>query len=345
MPTSPPSLNLAIQGGGAHGAFAWGILDALLEDGKVDIAAITATSAGAMNAVVAAHGMMEGGTDGARQKLSEFWKRVADSRAPFSPVSLNTMKKLWDPWKLMTGPMFQWFDALTHAVSPYEFNPWDFNPLRDALKATVDFDKVCVESPFRLFISATNVRSGKVRVFKTPEITADVILAAACLPYLFKAVEIGGEAYWDGGYVANPALWPLFYEDLPNDILICHINPERREKVPRTSAEIMDRLNEISFNASLMAELRAIAFVQKLLEKDQLKDDMRERYKDINVHAIRADQDLGGMGVESKFNTDWAYLTKLRDLGRAAARRWQANHLGAVGKRSSIDLQGEYLSL
>jgi len=189
------------------------------------------------------------------------------------------------------------------------------------------------------------VRSGKVRVFKTPEITADVILAAACLPYLFKAVEIGGEAYWDGGYVANPALWPLFYEDLPNDILICHINPERREKVPRTSAEIMDRLNEISFNASLMAELRAIAFVQKLLEKDQLKDDMRERYKDINVHAIRADQDLGGMGVESKFNTDWAYLTKLRDLGRAAARRWQANHLGAVGKRSSIDLQGEYLSL
>jgi NTE family protein len=340
---SPRPLNIAIQGGGSHGAFAWGILDTLLADGGFEIASITATSAGAMNAVVAAYGLMTGGPEGARTTLEGFWRRISESRAPFFPVSMNTIRSLWDPFNLMGERVHRWFDALTTVASPYEFNPWNFNPLRDALTETVDFEALRKGCPIRLFLSTTDVRTGKVRVFRTEEITADVVLAAACLPYLFQAVEIDGAAYWDGGYVANPALFPIFYEDLPNDILICHINPMIRDGVPKTSAEIMDRLNEISFNASLIAELRAIAFVQKLVKKDQLKDELRSRYRAINVHSIRADGPLGGMGVATKLRTDWPFLTDLKARGQASARAWLAACSECVGVRSSVDLAAEYL--
>lgn len=340
---APRPINLAIQGGGSHGAFAWGILDALLQDGRFAPAAITATSAGAMNAVVAAYGLMKGGPEGARTLLEQFWRRISDSRGPFSPVSMNAMRSFWDPFNLMGDGVFQWFNAMTHVASPYEFNPWNFNPLRDALKATVDFDDLRKGCPIRLFLSTTDVRSGRVRVFRTEEITADVVLAAACLPYLFQAVETAGGAYWDGGYVANPALFPIFYEDLPNDILICHINPMHREAVPRTSVDIMDRLNEISINASLVAELRAIAFVQNLVKQDQLRDDVRERYRDINVHSIKADGPLGDLGVATKFRTDWPFLTDLKARGEESARAWLAACAECVGVRSSVDLSAEYL--
>jgi NTE family protein len=349
MPKKPAAangraLNIAIQGGGSHGAFAWGILDTLLEDGRFDIASVTATSAGAMNAVVLAYGMMKGGREGARALLETYWKRISDSRGPFSPVSMNAMKKFWDPFNLLGERMFQWFDVMTHVASPYEFNPWNFNPLRDALKATVDFDELRKDCPFRLFLSTTDVRTGKVRVFRTEEVTADVVLAAACLPYLFQAVETQGGAYWDGGYVANPALWPTFTEELPDDILICHMNPLNRAAVPKTSAEIMDRLNEISFNASLMAELRAIAFVQRLVQQDQLKDEVRDRYRDIRIHAIKADQALGDLGVSTKFKTDWPFLTELKAKGQADARAWLTAHGDQVGVSSSVDIAAEYLA-
>jgi NTE family protein len=336
-------LNLAIQGGGAHGAYAWGILDRLLEDGRFSIASITATSAGAMNAVVLAAALSKGSPDAGRAALEGFWKRISEARGPFSPASMNSVRRLFDPFGAFREAGFQWFNALTSVASPYQFNPFNFNPLRDVLKESVDFDDLRRESTIRLFLSATDVRTGKVRVFRTEEVTADATLACACLPYLFQAVETAGGAYWDGGYVANPALWPLFYEDLPDDILICHINPLNRDAIPKTSAEIMDRLNEITFNASLLAELRAIAFVQKLVKEDQLKEELRERYRDIHVHAIRADDALGHLGVASKFRTDWDYLTGLRDLGRAAFDDWATRCSDKVGSVSSVDIQAEYL--
>ncbi|GBF58858.1 hypothetical protein PbB2_02547 [Candidatus Phycosocius bacilliformis] len=339
-----PALNIALQGGGAHGAFAWGILDGLLEEGRFEIAAITATSAGAMNAVVCAHGLRTQGPEGARAALSQFWNRISTARGPFSPVSLNAIRKALDPFGLFKAASFQWFDALTSVASPYEFNPWNFNPLRDILQDVVDFEGLRASPPFKMFIAATNVKSGRAKVFKTNEITAEVALASACLPYLFQAVEVAGEAYWDGGYMANPALWPLFYEaDLPDDVLLCALNPQSLDNVPRTSAAIMDRLNEITFNASLIAELRAIAFVQRLLADEAMGDMLKDRYRAVKVHAIKADEALKGLGAASKFNTDWDFLTGLRDQGRLAWQTWSAQHGQSVGRHGTVDLARDFL--
>ena len=339
-----PALNIALQGGGSHGAFAWGILDGLLEEDRFDIAAITATSAGAMNAVVCADGLRTGGNAGAREALARFWQKISTTRGPFSPVSLNAIRKAFDPFGLFKAASFQWFDALTSVASPYEFNPWNFNPLRDSLQDVVDFEGLTKDPPFKLFIAATNVKSGRAKVFRTHEVSADVTLASACLPYLFQAVEVNGEAYWDGGYMANPALWPLFYEPgLPDDLLLCALNPQTLDTVPKTSAAIMDRLNEITFNASLIAELRAIAFVQRLLEDAEMGDKLKDRYRDVKVHAIKADDALKGLGAASKFNTDWDFLTGLRDQGRAAWQAWSSQCAAAVGHHSTVDLAKDFL--
>jgi NTE family protein len=339
-----PALNIALQGGGSHGAFAWGILDGLLEEDRFDIAAITSTSAGAMNAVVCADGLRTGGNAGAREALARFWQKISTTRGPFSPVSLNAIRKAFDPFGLFKAASFQWFDALTSVASPYEFNPWNFNPLRDSLQDVVDFEGLTKDPPFKLFIAATNVKSGRAKVFRTHEVSADVTLASACLPYLFQAVEVDGEAYWDGGYMANPALWPLFYEaGLPDDVLLCALNPQTLDTVPKTSAAIMDRLNEITFNASLIAELRAIAFVQRLLEDEEMGDKLKDRYRDVKVHAIKADDALKGLGAASKFNTDWDFLTGLRDQGRAAWKEWSSQCGTAVGHHSTVDLAKDFL--
>jgi NTE family protein len=336
-------INLALQGGGSHGAFTWGVLDALLEAGDLDIAAVTATSAGSMNALVCAEGMRAGGRDGARQALDAFWHAIANARHPFFPASMGAMRKALDPYGVFKAQAFQMFDILTSLASPYQFNPWNFNPLRDALNKAIDFDALRAAPPFEIYLSATNVHNGKARVFPVAELTLDIAMASACLPYLFQAVKIGEEAFWDGGYVANPALFPLFDGDLPRDILLVCINPGAREATPTTSAEIMDRLNEITFSASLTAELRAVAFVQKLLDEDMIRSDMRDRYRRILVHAIRADAALGGLGVETKFDTDWDFLTGLKEKGRIEYHRWAQDHLAAVGERGSVDIRAEYL--
>ena len=339
-----PALNVALQGGGSHGAFAWGILDGLLEEGRFDIAAITATSAGAMNGVICAEGWRTGGREGARTALEAFWLKISHARGPFSPVSMNAIAKALDPFGVFRAARFQWFDALTSVASPYEFNPWNFNPLRDTLLECVDFDALVQEAPFQLFVAATNVKSGRAKVFKTGELCVDAILASACLPYLFQAVEVKGESYWDGGYMANPALWPLFYEDsLPSDVLLCALNPQTLESVPNTSAAIMDRLNEITFNASLIAELRAVAFVQKLLKDDVVADQLKDRYRAVKVHAIRADEALSGLGAASKFNTDWEFLLDLKNKGRAAWQAWSSENGDAVGHHSTVDLATDFL--
>lgn len=341
--TSPKRISLALQGGGSHGAFQWGVLDRLLEDERLEIGAITAASAGAFNAVAYASGLIHGGRSGAKQELEGFWRAVnqAGGRNVFGDSELWSAA-LTPSW-LKETPLYQWWETAALTVSPYD-NPFSHNPLTAILRARVDFEALRARSPVKLKVSATSVRTGEARVFAEHELTAEVILASACLPQLFQAVTIDGEDYWDGGYVANPALWPLFYEDAPEDLLIVHINPLARSQTPRRTSEIMDRLNEISFNASLTAELRAIAFVNRLLDEGQLTPEARGRYRRILAHAIKADDWLDDLSLASKFDTEWTFLQDLRARGRRAADRWLHTCFDVVGVRSSVDIKAAFLS-
>jgi len=336
-------VNLALQGGGAHGAFAWGILDALLEDGRLNIEGLTACSAGTMNALAFAQGMHEGGRDGARQKLQDFWWEISKAGAIFSPVHGNPMERYFGGTGENPFAYFM-FDTMTRMFSPYQFNPLDFNPLKDVLEKTIDFEKIRACDKLKLFISATNVRSGKVKIFQTKEVTVDVALASSCLPFLFKAVEIDGEYYWDGGYTGNPALYPLFYQTQSSDIILIHLNPLYREEIPTTAPAIMNRLNEVTFNDSLLKELRAIAFVKKLIEHDMIKDEYKHMYKDLLVHSIRAEDMMKEFSITSKFDTNWDFLLKLRDTGREGMKIWLDDHFDNIGNRSSVDLHEEFLN-
>jgi NTE family protein len=343
------TINLAIQGGGAHGAYAWGVIDGLLEDGRIKIEGISATSAGSMNAVVTAYGNMTGGRGGARAALYNFWKKISAAGAIYSPLKQTPWEFLqsrWSKnWNMDQSMTYQIFDMMTRTVSPYQFNPFNFNPLRQVLEAAVDFDALERCQSTKLFLSATNVRTGKVRVFRTEEITTDVVMASACLPMLFQAVKIDEDHYWDGGYMGNPALFPLFYHTRSRDLMVVHINPLERKELPKSSADIMNRLNEITFNSSLLKEMRAIAFVTKLIEEEWLKEEYKGKLKHLIMHAIRADGVLCDLSVASKFNTDWQFLLYLRDLGREEAAKWLRQNFSSIGKRSTIDLRSEFLDL
>jgi NTE family protein len=284
--------------------------------------------------------MLRGGREGAKAELEGFWRAInqAGGRNVFGD------HELWNaftPW-LKETPAYQWWEAAALSVSPYE-NPWSHNPLKSVLESRVDFAALRAGSPVKLKVSATSVRTGDARVFDELELTPDVVLASACLPQLFQAVRIEGEDYWDGGYVANPALWPLFFEGAPEDLLVVHINPLIREQAPRRSAEIMDRLNEISFNASLSAELRSIAFVNRLLEDDLLRPEARAGFRHIHIHAIRADAWLSDLSLASKFDTEWGFLQDLRARGRKAADGWLQRCFPVVGERSSVDVHDDFL--
>ena len=336
---APKPVNLALQGGGAHGAFAWGVLDRLLEEDGVAIEGISATSAGAMNAAVLAHGMTAGGRAGAREALRLFWRRISDA-ARLSPLQASPWDRFTHNHGLENSPAFLWMDLLTRIASPYQFNQWNYNPLRDVLTSVVDFDRLRRESAVKLFLSATNVRSCKVRIFECNEVTADAVLASACLPFMFQAVEIGGEHYWDGGYMGNPAIFPLIYNCVSEDVVVVHINPINRPDVPTTATEIMNRINEISFNSSLMREMRAIAFVSKLMDDGKLVDATMKRMR---MHAIEAEEVMQGLGVASKLNADWEFLTHLRDIGRRRADAWLEGNLAQVGRSSTVDVRGRYM--
>ncbi len=337
-------INLALQGGGAHGAFAWGVIDKILEDGRLEIDGLSGTSAGSMNAVVYAYGKLTGGADGAREALENFWKAVSDAGQRYSPVKRLPWEQSMFGWNNDDTAAFEWFKLMTNALSPYQWNPLNFNPLRDILLEQIDFDALNTCQNTKLFLSATNVRTGKVRVFNTREITIDAVMASACLPYLYQAVEIDGEPYWDGGYMGNPSLFPLFYNTDARDVLIVHINPIERAGTPKTPAEIYDRVNEISFNSSLIKELRSIAFVQKLLGEGWLKDENQGQLKYVLIHSLRADAALSDLSVASKFESDWNFLTDLRDRGRATAAEWIETNFKDVGVRSTVDLRKEFLN-
>jgi NTE family protein len=346
MPNTPAqrseavkTVNLALQGGGAHGAFTWGALDRLLEDQRLVIEGISGTSAGAINAAILAQGHAKGGRAGARAALDRFWDQVSQA-GRFSPLSRTPFDKWTKAWGQGPSPSYVLLDALTRFLSPYQLNPLNWRPLREILEEAIDFEALKEPAGIKLFISATNVRSGKNRIFRHDEVSVDVLLASACLPFLYQAVEIDGEPYWDGGYMGNPAIYPLIYRCASPDIVILQVNPLTREALPKTAPEILDRVNEISFNSTLMREMRAIAFVTKLIDQGALDS---KDYKRLNIHMIGAEDEMSRLGVDSKLNTSRDFLAGLREIGRQAAADWLDAHFDDIGKRPSIDIGEMFL--
>jgi NTE family protein len=327
-------ISLALQGGGSHGAFTWGVLDRLLHDERIVIDAISGTSAGAMNAVVLADGLEKGGRQGARSALHKFWRAASESAA-LSLIQRTPWDKLSGNWSLNNSPGYLLADLLTRVASPYELNPCNLNPLHDFLRDHVDFGVVQSCSAVSLFISATNVRTGRVRVFTNHELSPDAVMASACLPNLFPAVQIDGQAYWDGGYAGNPALHPLIYRCDVRDIVVVQINPIDAPEIPRNARDILDRVNEITFNASLLAELRAIRFVTRQLQAGHLDP---ARYKQLHMHRIDGEAELRRFDASSKLNAEWAFLQLLHDKGQRAAEAWLAQNFDQIGQRSTLDL-------
>ena len=334
-PEAPKKINLALQGGGAHGAFTWGVLDYLLESRKIDIDAVSGTSAGAMNAVVAADGLMAGGRDGARAALRRFWTAVSQS-AVFSPIQRTPFQKMTGAWNVDDSPGYLFFDTFNRLASPYQLNPLKLNPLRDLLVEQVDFERVRSCDRMQLFISATSVRNGQVKVFDRRHLTADMVMASACLPQLFQAVTVDGEDYWDGGYAGNPVLFPFAYRTDTRDIVIVQINPLACQKTPMEARDILDRVNEITFNASLLAELRAIEFVGRLLDQGSLDP---VRYHKMLIHVIDDPEGFAPLNASSKMNAERAFLEYLFDMGRRAAEGWLAANLDRIGRESTVDLR------
>jgi NTE family protein len=333
-------INLALQGGGAHGAFTWGVLDELLNDERIEIEGISGTSAGAINAVMTADGLTRGGPAEARQRLADFW-RAASRDGDMSKLNRAISDRLFSLIPIVGNPMQAWFDAMARYYSPYDLNPLNLNPLKDLIVRFVDFDAVR-NSTIPLFIAATNVHTGRLRVFPRNKIDADAVMASAALPYVFRAVEIDGVPYWDGGYTANPPIYPFFRTTETEDVLVVQINPVLRQSTPHSAQEIVNRVNEITFNASLVAEYRAIDFVRRLIDQGALpRGTGPGEYRRINVHRI----DLGFIGKkltpESRLNTDFDFFELLHRAGRRAARRFLDNHFDSIGVRSTIDLRDE----
>jgi len=337
------TIELALQGGGAHGAMTWGILDRLLQVDDLEITAISGTSAGAMNAAVLADGLERGGREGAREALERFWRSVSRA-ASFSPIQRSLWSRLLGDWSLDRSAGYLFFDQLSRVLSPYQLNPLNINPLRDLIIEQIDFDRVNRCGAVKLFVTATNVRTGRPKVFRQGELSADALMASAALPFLFHAVEIDGESYWDGGYVGNPSLYPLVDECPCRDLVLVQINPFVRDEIPRSAREIINRVNEITFNNSLLKELRAI---QLLDDGIRASGSDSEAFRQMRLHRIHAGDDLQTLKASSKLNAEWRYLCRLRDLGQAHAERWLDEHGAHLGKRSTFDpaaLMGEDLA-
>ncbi len=333
-------INLALQGGGAHGAFTWGVVDRLLQDEGIEIAGISGTSAGALNGAAVKAGLIENGRQGARDNLDWLWAqvagvkdvRMADWMQALMPSPGMVSKSIEYSWPYAMA------DAWSRVFSPYSYGPFYQNPLRRIVDK-FHYSSVCAGSDPQFFVSATAVRTGKIRVFSSGEINSDVLLASACLPTVFQAVEIEGEDYWDGGYTGNPALFPLFAPDLPSDIVVVNINPMERKDTPREARDILNRINEISFNSSLLRELRAINFVQRLLDDGRMPEGAMKR---MHIHMIADDDLMRELSVASKLVATPATLGALFEAGQAAADRFLADHGGDLGQRSSLDLAAMY---
>jgi NTE family protein len=328
----PVLVDLALQGGGSHGAFTWGVLDRLLEEPWIRIEAISGTSAGAMNAAVLADGWLKGGADGARAALDAYWRRVSRA-AVFSPLQRSPLERLMGRWTLDASPAYLAMDLMSRVFSPYDLNPTGFNPLHRVLAESIDFKRL-VTSPIKLFITATNVHTGRGRIFRNGQITPEVLLASACLPTMFRAVEIEGEPYWDGGFAGNPTITPLVRESDAQDTILVQINPRERQNTPKTAGEILDRLNEISFNAPLLKELRMIALLRQAADPGSGEG---ARWAGMRTHRIMTDR-LAEFGASSKLNAESEFLEVLKVEGRKSAADFLTRHGADLGSKSSADL-------
>jgi NTE family protein len=326
-------VNLALQGGGAHGAFTWGVLDAFLEDGRLDVVAISGTSAGAMNAVAFADGLREGGIAGARSQLERFWRgaSVDGDLTEDQRKAVGLALGFWDPFKVRDT----WADALADKFSPYDLNPLDINPLREVVGREIDFTAVRESEGPKLFIAATNVYTGKVRIFRRPELTIDMLMASACLPTVFKAVEIDGVPYWDGGYMGNPVLFPFFTETDCEDVILVQINPIERRETPHSVRDILSRLDEITFNSPLLQEFRAIDFVSRLIEAGRLDG---THYRQIRMHLVASDR-LTKFGARSRMDADYDFFRELFAIGRDAGAEFLRENFEAIGSHATLDLK------
>ncbi len=342
-PQGKKPVNLALQGGGAHGAFTWGVLDHLLEEGRLTVEGISGTSAGAVNAVMLADGLKRGGPDEARKRLADFW-RAASLGGDLPPLQRAVTDRLFSLLPNQDSPSLDWLHAWSKYLSPYDVNPLNINPLKDMIERFVDFDGLRADNRV-IYIAATNVQTGRLHIFPREKISAEVVMASACLPAVFRAVEIDGTAYWDGGYLGNPVLYPFFRSTNTEDVLIVQINPLVRKKIPTSTREILGRINEITFNSSLLAELRAIEFVNRLIEQGRVPHGTGpNEYRQIKVHRIV----LEGLGERfssaTKLRNDYKSFELLRKLGHRSARRFLDAHYDDIGVRSSIDLKAEVYS-
>jgi NTE family protein len=329
---APLMIDLALQGGGAHGAFTWGVLDRLLEEPWLGVEAISGTSAGAMNAAVMADGFIAGGPQGAKDALAAFWRRVAEAAA-FSPLRRSPLDVMLGKWSLDTSPAFITLDIMSRLFSPYDLNPNGLNPLREILAESVDFERLA-RSPIKLFVTATNVRTGRGRVFRNGQITPEVLLASACLPTMFQAIEIDGDPYWDGGYAGNPTITPLVRESDAYDVVLVQINPRERPGTPRTAAEILNRLNEVSFNATLLKEIRMMALLRQVADPGTGEG---ARWANMRTHRIMSEM-MVDLGHSSKLNAEWPFLTMLRDEGRRSAEEFLGRFGTDLGTCSTTDV-------
>ena len=337
--TTRKRVNLALQGGGAHGAFTWGVLDRLMRDGRIFIDGISGTSAGAMNGVVFTDGFLKDGRQGAIDALQVFWQRVSEHALLRSDRIAPWFNQGMSEWNMDSSPGFVWMDFVTRMFSPYQINPFDFNPLRQILSEMIDWPGLTCRSEIRLFVAASNVRTCKLRVFRTPELSVDALMASACLPLYFRAVEIDGEPYWDGGYLGNPAIAPLIQECVSKDVIIVQINPMNRPETPTTAREILNRINEISFNSTLVREMGAIATISSLIEHGQL---IGTPFHRVNFHMIVAEDEMSKLGASSKFNADWGFLKYLYELGVATTDKWLADHFNSIQVESTLDVMKTY---
>ena len=328
----PVLVDLALQGGGAHGAFTWGVLDRLLEEPSLRIEGISGTSAGAMNAAVLVAGLAAGGAEGARAQLGVFWKSVSRA-ALLSPLRRSPLDVLLGTWTLDTSPVFLTLDLMARIFSPYDLNPQGANPLRDILADCIEFERLAA-APVKLFVTATNVHTGRGRVFRNAELNPDVLLASACLPTLFQAIEIEGEPYWDGGYAGNPTITPLIRECVSNDTILVQVNPIERPGTPRSAREIINRVNEVSFNATLLKELRMIAVLRQVADPGNSEG---ARWAGMRIHRI-ASAAMTELGYSSKLNAEWDFLCMLRDEGRHCAELFLEQHRADLGTRSTLNL-------
>ena len=328
-------IDLALQGGGAHGAFSWGVIDRILDDEHLEIDGVCGTSAGAMNGVCTVYGLNKGGKNLAKHMLVKFWHKISEA-GKHSMLQPSWIDKMVSKGNMDFSPTYKFFSMTSENLSPAQFNPLGFNPLEKILKELIDFDELHKMSPPKLFVCATNVRTCEPKIFGFKEITAKAILASACLPYLYKAVEIGGEYYWDGGYMGNPPLQPLIdHTEGTDDILLVQINPVRIKNVPSTIEEIKDRVNEISFNSALMHELKFLQFREELIQQG-IK--VEGKLQHVYLHHISSDNELAELNLSSKLNTSWDFLMHLKELGYKACDAWIKENYGKLGKQSTFKI-------